>query len=322
MGRNIVLLLIAFIFSGIFSLKGLCAVPTISLTACIDTASENNGPPYTKTFQQSCTVNVNPNGNSNVMVAVYALGTTTSRISGNGNDLSYTSLDRFKVVGPLQSGFPVSVPTAESTAATVQNNINTSTSFPVTTTYTTYEADLGDTTYTQNYVVAVFDNVGSPFGSAASGLMSFTIPNKAFINVIGAPSISFTNSAEVLNPFQTKESNTITVQVRANNTWLLQSKLDQAPYDGIVDQNIDISNNAFKVSGNGFTNLASVYTPFSLVDTYYNAAQSTGFTTGTVDNRSLLYKDVIFTFRVENNPIPYTKGSYSSQVTFYIQNPY
>lgn len=262
-------------------------------------------------------------GETGLKVGAFVNDYTTTRNSGNGTDITLTAPEhRFKADGPLQAGTPENITTSNlgGTVTVVQNNINSDVSgLSVELEYTTYEADYGDTNYTQNFTFAVYRDNGAAVDTASSSI-SFTIENRQTLTVSTNPTVSLTSSADIFSSNQYFDSNNITISVKANNTWKLDIKVAANLTDG--GKTIPITSTTFRCSGAGFDNLAASRTQFAVADTYYGAAQNNNGTnrTGTSDNISLDAVDVTATYSAQTTAL-FDQGNYSAVSTFQLTSP-
>lgn len=298
------------------------AAPTLTNLSCGAVSATASWP--RNTFKTTCTMDITVDGETGLFVGAYVGDYITTKNSGNGSNITLTGPEhRLNVDGPLQGGTPANVTTSNTGAAVtqVQNGINVDVSgLTVDVEYTTYEADLGDTNYTQNFTFAVYRD-GTAAVSTQASSMTFTIANKQYIAVSAAPSVTLTSSSEIFSVDQYYDSNNITVSVKANNTWKLQAKVAGNLSDGGT-KTIPITSTYFSCSGAGFNNLAAARTQFAVADTYYDAAQETGgdFSTGTSDNISLDAKNVTTTYSLKTTST-FEKAIYTSDTTFNLISP-
>lgn len=281
-------------------------------------------------FINNCTIVINRAGRVGLKVGVYATSYNTTKVSGNGpTPLDYRQPEtpdyRFKADGPLQGGTPANI-TTNATVATgitlVKNNINTDgdANFSFNINYRTYEADYGDTNYTQVYRVRVFRSTDVTAATTANQSYNFQIANKQYITVSAPPDVTLSNSAQVFTLGQYYDSNSLTVAVKANNTWKLQLKLAGDPTD--ATKTIPVASNYFYCSGAGFINLAPTRTSFALANTYYDAAQNNAgvYRTGTADNINLSSVNVTTLLSLRTTNV-FDRGNYLTTATFNVISP-
>lgn len=299
--------------------------PTLTNLSCGAVSATASWP--RNTFKTTCTMDVTVDGETGLSVGAYVGDYITVKNSGNGSNITLTGPEhRLKVDGPLQAGTPANVTTSNTGAAVtqVQNNIDANVSgLSVDVEYTTYEADLGDTNYTQNFTFALYRDAGAAISTQASS-MTFTIVNKQYIAVSADYTLTFAGSSQVYSANQYYDTNNVTITVKANNTWKLQSKLLTIPTEG--GNTIPITSTYFIASGSDFENLASSRTQFAVVDTYYDVAQNTNgdYSTGTTDNINLDGISVVTTYSVKTLgtfETAYKKGDYTCDSRYLVISP-
>lgn len=265
------------------------------------------------TFNSSCNVSVDITGESNVKIGIKTTNTSTAKLSGNGNNLDYTSPEqRFKSEG-------MSVSTSPSYVAT---NITSSGSSSIGVSYITYEADYGDTQYQQDFTFGLYRTSDNAELSTYSTSITFTIANKQYIMISTAPTISLTGSAQVYSDNQFYDANSFTATVKANNTWKLQTKLVDLPTDG--PNNIPISSIYYKCDSDAL-NYDCLYTSRTQVgseNTFYDLAQNNNgdYFTGTSDNINLSGKNITVTYSLKTSEA-FLKGNFSTENILRVISP-
>lgn len=315
------MLFLAFLSS---NLPGFCA-GTLTALSCGVPSPTAAWP--RNTFTTTCTMNVTMGGDTDLKIGVYTGDYTTTKNSGNGSNITYTSPEhRFKALGPKQAGTPANITTGDTggTSTIVRDSITTDqTGISVDLKYTTYEADYGGTEYTQPFTFALYRDNNAAIDTSGSQ-MTFTIENKQYIHVTTDPTITLTGSSQVFSINQYFDSNTMTAEVRANNTWKLRTELLGVPTDG--GKTIPKTSTYFKASGSGFENLATTRTQFADINTYYDVAQNTDGTnrTGTTDNINLDPVNVVVTNSLKTLGTmeqAYDVGTYHCDSRFQVISP-
>lgn len=303
-----------------------CAPPAINSFSC-DPLVEITAWPK-NTLKTTCNININlPSGGTTYKIGVYAANYNTVKNSGNGPTIDYRTPEdpvyRFQANGPYQAGTPANITTSSTggTVTIVVNNITRTSpqdySFDLL--YNTFEADYGDTNYSQSVTVAVYKNNNAPLVTQ-TGSRSFTIRNRQIYSISAAPVVQLTSFADVFTLNQYHYSNTFTAYVAANNSWKLQTSLSGDLMAG--SDSLPFNTNYFKSDGTGFDNLAPAYTNFTAANTYYDVAQNSAgeYTTGSVDGKNLSNKNITFSYAFKNTQ-PFKSGNYLTTTIFKLISP-
>ena len=295
-------------------------------------------------FKASCTAVVTGiSSGTTYKLGIYTSNYTTTKIgSGHGSNLSYNSpVDssdflhpngtyRFQVDGPKQgrsgtTSVNITTNSGKNGVTVFQDQFSgvTAKTVDFDLYYRTYEADYGGTEYNQNFIVGLYGgrNGGLILSSSPASPLDFTIANKNYLAVSGP--LSNTLSSSDIFPFNSLndiDSNTITISVKANNTWRLQTLLAGNLISG--SNNIPVSSNYFRATGSGFSNLASSKTQFANANNYYNIAQNTSgvYTTGTSDHINLSSINISIIYNVRTTSI-FSSGAYTNTTTFNLLSP-
>ena len=297
------------------------AGPAESLTFTCGSGTPTSNWPR-NTFSYSCSISASKlKTDTTYDIGVYTGSYTTSKTGGNGSDITYTSPEhRLKVDGPDQGGTFENVTTnsSQATITMIKSGITGVTSYSdtLTFTYVTYEADFGDTDYSQSVTAILF---GPASGNKSDNdNLTFTIEDRYLIVASASPSVTLTPS-DVYTADQDFDSNTFTFTITANNTWLLETQISDL--DSASDT-IQESSNYFRATGTGFNNLAASKTNFVRSNTYYDIAENSSgvYTTGTSNNISLnsLYVAVIYNLRTTDF---FSKGIYTTTAYFNLNTP-
>jgi len=299
------------------------AAPKISTISCGSPIEEPNWP--RNVFRFNCSATVSGIKSEPLSLGVYTSNYNTTRVSGNGRTIDYRQPEnpiyRLRADGPLQNGIPENITTqaSKTTVTMVVDNIRTNTTYDFDLLYTTYEADLGDTDYKQNFTVGLYSK-GNLAISSKSSSVPFTIQNKSYITVSGPIRVIMTPD-KIFSFNNIFDSNFVTVTLKCNNTWKLQTKL----LNDLVSNGNTIlaSSNYFQASGTGFVNLASSPVRFLVKNTLYDAAQETSgvYSTGTTDNINLRGLDIIFKYSFKNTQL-FKSGDYTTDGVFNLISPF
>ncbi len=215
----------------------------------------------------------------------------TQKISGNGPTIDVRLPEqptyRLRVRGPEQMGVFKNINTFQhpSRATLIKKSIKSKENIDFEITYTTYEADYGDTTYKHRVYLNLYKKNGN-IKKTHSADFVFTTENRQYLNV-SSPLYVELSPSDVFNINKFYDSNTVTVSVKSNNSWLLQSKLKGDSF----------LSNYYRVSGIGFNNLAPRRKPFSRNNVFYNlAANNRGAITGSYDGINLSGVDIELTY--------------------------
>lgn len=278
-----------------------------------------------KTFTATCSVTADSlNTGSTYKIGIFTSNYTTTKVSGNGSNLDYENPEhRFKVNGPDQAGTPANITTSSngSKSTPIKTGItgvtNYSTNFDIS--YITYEADVGDTTYQQPFILGLYIGNGSSATSTPIN-MDFTIERIQHSITTSAPPTANVSVVNAITPNAEQDSNTFTVNVKANSTWLLKTQLSGNLLSG--GDTIPVSSEYFRATGSGFSNLASTKTQFATAGIDYNVAQNSAgvYTTGSSDGISLntLGVQVIYTHKTTSI---FSPNSYTTNTTLLLNSP-
>lgn len=323
--------LITLVLSGFFNA---CFAQT--LTAACGAVSEVPSWPRNK-MRMDCTLTISGLGGGDHSIMINPDSYNTTRNSGNGpNPLVVTSPEH-RINGCVNA-------TSSANCGTPATNLTTDTAYTTgvllyTTAingtyysridYTTYEADTGGTNYTQNLTFRVFKNSSEAELTNDTDTLTFTVANKQYVSKTAHPTITLVGSSEVYSFDTFFSSNTITVNVKANNTWKLQAELLGVPTDAA--KTIPITSTYFYIgSSANYVEIASTNaatpTQFAATSTYYDVASNNGgtFTTGTSDSINLDSIGVTFTYRLKNLSDwsdAYDQGNYSCTGRFKVISP-
>lgn len=273
------------------------------------------------TFSYNCTVSLkNLVSGNTYKVGAYSSSYITTKAQGNGGSIDFRTPEyRYTIVGPAQSGVPVNITTdnAGATTTIVKNGITgvSTDSFSFTVYYTTYEADYGDTNYEQNITISLYQSDNNNLATKSSTL-AFTIANKQYISISSAPSITLPIAFSL---GQYYDSNTFTINVKANNTWALRAMLPAALNDG-YGSTIPIGSNYVTSSGSGFLTYNRVN--FAAANTYYTFATNNAgvYITGTSDNINLSGIDVITKHTLLTTDL-FNSGAYAQATDYRVVSP-
>ncbi len=151
--------------------------------------------------------------------------------------------------------------------------------------YTTYEADYGNTTYGHRLYFNLYKE--SNIKKTRTVDFIFTTENRQYLNISGPLYVEL-SPADMFNFKKFYDSNTVTVTVKSNSCWLLQSKINGDPS----------LSNYYRVSGINFNNFAPGRKPFSQNNVFYNLASGNrrNYTTGSYDGINLSGVDIAVTY--------------------------
>ena len=115
-------------------------------------------------------------------------------------------------------------------------------------------------------------------------------------------------------------TSTVTVTIKANNTWALSTLLTGNLISG--SNNIPVGLNYFRTSGLGFNNLSSEKTQFISANTPYIAAENNAnvYTTGSTDGINLSFLTLSIIYSVKTIGLFYP-GTYTTNTTFNLVSP-
>jgi hypothetical protein len=283
-----------------------------------------------QTFKISCTATATGlSTGATYKMGIYTTNYTTAKTGGNppSGDITYNSNPpghRFKVVGPAQGGTPANITTnsGRNNATMFRTGIRyvSSITVPFDLYYTTYEADYGGTSYSQPFRVRIYTNSALVATSPnPADTLTFTIVNRSDLTISMPPTVNLPQGL-VFTSGQDQDSNTITVSVYANNTWLLQTMLTGDLISG--SNTIPVTSNYFRASGSGFINNALQKTQFAT--TYKNVAQNSAgiYRTGiSANQQSLTSVNVSVTYNLRTINF-FNAGTYTTPTTFRITCPY
>lgn len=297
-----------YLVSGMFYYASAASITGVSCPAPSATASWPRN-----TFNTTCSVTVDITGETNVKIGIRTANTTTTKLSGNGSNLNYTTPEQRFTANSVNVG---------TTVADVYTNISSSGDYNVPLAYITYEADYGDTNYQQDFTFVLRRSSDSAeLGTSASSI-TFTIANKQYVSVSASPTVTLTGSSQVFSTDQYYDAaSAVTISVKANNTWKVQSKLAGNLISG--GSNIPATSMYYKCTANaGFDCLYTTRTQYAAADTYYDIAQenSGDYSTGTSDSINLDAKNVEFTTTLKTTAT-FDKGDYTTTGTFKVTSP-
>ena len=309
---------------------GYCITPTITSLSCSTDSGEASPTWPRNVFTETCNITINRDGETNLKIGVFTNDYVTTKGSGHGSTIYYdVGADPHSPEHRFKTNESSNITTSNTggSVAIVKSGINTDgdATFTFYLKYTTYEADYGQTTYSQPFIVAVYrDNNAAT--DTMSDSMEFAIVNKAYISSSGGPVIGLANSQAVFsNGSYYENTQNRTVTVKSNNSWRLYAKiLDSLPSDGV--QSIPTY---FHCSGSGFLNKTSPPPPnsnrteFTAYNTNYQAAENnTGeYRTGTTDYINLDGVGVIFTYALKTTGTAYNKGTFNSNLRYTLSYP-
>jgi hypothetical protein len=171
--------------------------------------------------------------------------------------------------------------------------------------------------------VALYKTSDNSELDSAADSITFDIVNKAYVTDSSPPTVTLSNSDEVFDIDKYYDSNSITVAVKANNSWILKTKLAGNPTSG--GDTIPVASNYYRAEdpvGGVFSNLASSRTSFAVADTYYNVAESNAltYTTGSGNGIDLDADEVTVIFSLKTTGV-FNVGSYSTNATYQVTAP-
>lgn len=321
-----------------------CAETISSLTCSTAPDSTIHNGTNKTTFRYNCSIVIDRSNRTGLIVGVYATSDTSSHISGNGTQsITITSpQSRFLADGPAQGpGVPVAI-TTNSTASTVtvvKDNINNDTdaSFTFDLIFENFDADKAENTFQQHYRVGLYrgPSLKDEYPtSPSSNYVEYTVPDKVYLTTTNPPTCSIDTASEVYDPTHYEESNNdISIEIKANNTWLLEVKLDNLPTETPNNYTVPATQNYFECnSGTGYTcwSGADVKVQYPSAGTdasnYIEVAkdpdQTQGnYTTGSSDDINLDAVTLTFTEFLKNQTSAYQPGTYNGTMTFNITAP-
>lgn len=320
--------------------------PTISAFSCSTTPDKTTYDGINKTtYQYNCSITVNRDGVNKLQVGIYAGALTPTKVSGAGTQtITITSpQDRFLVYGTKQrktTGVPAAITTSSTFPAItiVKDNIrnDTAANFTFKTYFEVFDADKAGNTFQQTYRMALFDKNGilqdEVPTSPGTYYVEFVVPEVVSISSTPAPVMTFNTPAEIFggaSVYQQAEQNCV-VTVRANNTWLVETKLDAK-----------LASGSDTISGNRIyyechAGIGYICTAGDGVRTKFNAQggnaryisvasdpnQIAGdYTTGSSDNMTLDPVDVTITHFIRNLRPTFQPGTYINTTSFRITAP-
>lgn len=271
-------------------------------------------------FTTTCTVNISVDpADSPVQLQMRVTSDTTTKTAGNGGNLTITSPENRLIAN---GSFGI---TTAGSPTTVESGITGNTTLNLT--YKTWEADVGDTSYIQTFELQLLNSGGAPVtqGWYSTGTsLSLTTKNITEVSVLAAPTVTLTTSNEVFSQNTYYDSNSFTVRVKANNSWILKTQMARNPTDDSTTETINVNNVYYRCNTSGnYDCLHSSNTQFATTATYYDVAQNNvgDPTTGSSDNRALDTVDVTVLYAGRTSTNVYPKSDYTSDTTFQVTAP-
>lgn len=312
----IVFALILIVFSG----KTAESAVSLSSPLCAGPFPDVTMPAPMHSLRYNCSVNVQGTANKLFHLGIFTLDYVTPKVSGNGSNIDFTTPDalryRFRAAGAAQAGGTENI-TIDNRGASVTKLIDAITSdgtYTFDLIYDTYEADVGETVYSQPFTLGIYKTGGEETASIASSL-SFTIANYLYIYKYAAPAVTVTPGLAYFDKNTYYEAEQVLIEIAVNNQWDLKPALSGDLSSG--GDSAYVNDNYFKCSGSGFVNLASDFTQFAVANQYYPGAQNTvgEYTTGSSDGKSLNNKQIQFIYGFKNSQV-YVPGGYTTTVNY------
>lgn len=232
-------------------------------------------------FASACTVNITRDiADGNLQLQIRVISDTTTAGIGNGGNLDITTpSNRFSA--------NLNDVTLAGGAITVQTGIAGSGDQTLNLKYITWEADIGETDYTQNFELQLLDSVGTP---VTQGWYS-TNTNMTFTTKRVMEIVSTTATAAIDNltqysdmvPVQYHDSDNILVEFKVNDTWKLELEIEQQPTSGGDTLPLGAGTSAFYYicpASGSYTSNASSRTEITAASTKYSVSESNSATTG------------------------------------------
>ncbi len=244
------------------------------------------------TFKAQCSAKIKGRSKKEFSLGVSLGSYLTKKIRGNGPvidiRLPEKSTSRLRVKGPEQMGLYKNIGTGKhiSKATIIKKGIKSEKNINFEIAYTTYEADHGDTTYRHRLYFNLYKKNGKVKNSRFADFV-FTTENRQYLDISG-PLFVELSPADMFNFNKFYDSNTVTVTVKSNNYWLLQSKINGDP--ALL--------NYYRTSGIGFNNFAPRRRQFTKNNIFYNLASSKRgkHITGSYDGINLSGLDIAVTY--------------------------
>lgn len=308
------------IFGGISSNNSTClaaAGDSVITSVSCPSATEQAPVGSEIDFTSACTVNITVDAaDTPVKLQVLVSDNVTTKTLGNGSNLSIISPENRLFANTTfaitQAASPVTVETGIVGNTTLNFN------------YKTWEGDTGGTDYTQYFQLRLLDSGDTPVTQGwytTNTDFDFTTANVNSISISSAPMITLAAN-KAFTAGQT-ETATVTISVKANNSWIAKVKLADSPIPDLPDtssNSIPISSNTFACSGQ--TDCESGTITFTTA--YQDFAQSAAavYTTGTTNGgRDLSTKNYTATFTLTTLTNPYDADTYGSDMTYQLTSP-
>jgi len=277
------------------------------------------------TLRYNCSVNVSGTAGDTYTLGVFVPTYTTSWVSGNGSSFDYTATDplryRFRADGPYQNGNSANITTMDrgSNVTLLDNAITTDKTYYFDLLYDTYEADFGDTSYSQPFTLGLYKTGDLPAISVDSSL-AFTIADYLHIYKYTSPTVSVTPGLGYFAKNTYYEADQILIDIAVNNQWAFKVALSGNLSSG--SDTASVADIFFKCSGSGFVNLATDFTQFVEANYYYSCAQNAvgEYTTGSTDGKSLNRKQIQIIYGFKNSEV-YVPGSYTTTANYKLTTP-